>query len=256
MVKKEYKNVAILFGRKNSEGFPRKNLFPILDRPAVLYPILASYYASSVDKIFLSTDDPELVNIGEKYDVIPLSRPKELCTSDALIEDVMQYAFYQVKELLKSQPKYISILLCNSCNVIANTLDEAVEFLDYNEEYDSAITACKLNMYSPLRARRLTSDGFLEPFIPLDIVGNIEDLSCDRNSSGDVFFADGGLTVVRSEFLENVKRNLLPFRWMGNRIHLIEQIPGGSDIDDYWQVAAMEAWLTKHGFTKDSIPYK
>ena len=90
----------------------------------------------------------------------------------------------------------------------------------------------------------------------VDIVGNIEDLSCDRNSSGDVYFADGGLTVVRSEFLENVKRNLLPFRWMGNRIHLIEQIPGGSDIDDYWQVAAMEAWLTKHGFTKSLTPYK
>ena len=68
-----------------------------------------------------------LVDIAKKYDVIPLSRPRELCTSDALIEDVMQYAFYQVKEFLKSQPKYISILLCNSCNVIANTLDEVLD---------------------------------------------------------------------------------------------------------------------------------
>ena len=112
-----------------------------------------------------------------------------------------------------------------------------------------------ININNPI-ARRLTSNGVLEPFIPLDIVGNIEDLSCDRNSSGDVYFADGGLTVVRSDFLKDVKKNLLPFRWMGNRIHLMEQLPGGSDIDDYWQVAAMEAWLTKHGFTKDSIPYK
>ena len=125
-----------------------------------------------------------------------------------------------------------------------------------NPYYDSAITACKLNMYSPLRARKITSDGTLQPFIPLEMIGDVERLSCDRHSSGDVFFADGGLTVVRSEFLYDVKQNLLPFRWMGHRIHMIEQIPGGSDIDDYWQVAAMEAWLTKHGFTKDSTPYK
>jgi CMP-N-acetylneuraminic acid synthetase len=253
---KDYNNVAILFGRKNSEGFPRKNLYPILGRPAALYPILAAYHSQTVEKIFLSTDDPELVEIGKKYDIIPLDRPDELCTSEALIEDVMQYAFNQVKAKLNAQPKYISILLCNSCNVLAESLDEGVEFLENHNNYDSAITACKLNMYSPLRARKLKSDGTLEPFIPLEIVGDLGQLNCDRDSAGDAYFADGGLTVVRSGFLHDVKNNLLPFRWMGNRIHMIEQEPGGSDIDDYWQVAAMEAWLVKHGFSKTDTPYK
>ena len=45
------------------------------------------------------------------------------------------------------------------------------------------------------------------------------------------FFADGGLTIVRAKALENIKDNLLPFQWMGERIGYIEQLPGGGDID-------------------------
>ena len=105
-------------------------------------------------------------------------------------------------------------------------------------------------------AEKLKKNGTLAPFVPFEIFGNPKTLNCDRDSAGDAYFADGGLTVVRSGFLHDVKNNLLPFRWMGNRIHMIEQEPGGSDIDDYWQVAAMEAWLTKHGFTENTTPYK
>ena len=39
-------------------------------------------------------------------------------------------------------------------------------------------------------------------------------------------------------------------------IHMFEQYPGGSDIDDFWQVSAMEAWLKKNGFTKKKTPYR
>ena len=53
----------------------------------------------------------------------------------------------------------------------------------------------------PIRARKLTSNGYLEPFIKLNNFDNIEQANCDRDSLGDVYFADMGVSVVRSRCL-------------------------------------------------------
>ena len=252
----KYKNVAILFGRKGSQGFPGKNIYPVLGRPAALYPILAAFNSKKTNKIYLSTDDLKLKKLSLKYGVEILERPEKYCTSEALIEEVIQFTYRQLVEDLKIRTKYVTILLCNSCNVLAKLIDDATIFLDSNNNFDSVVTASKLNMYSPLRARKIDENGMLVPAVPLELVGKIKGFNSNRNSSGDVFFADGGMTVVRSDFLFDIKKNLLPFRWMGNKIHMFEQYPGGSDIDDFWQVSAMEAWLKKNGFTKKKTPYR
>ena len=41
---------AILFGRKGSLGFPGKNLYPVLDRPLCLYPLLAAVNSKKLTK--------------------------------------------------------------------------------------------------------------------------------------------------------------------------------------------------------------
>ena len=46
---------ALLLGREGSSGFPGKNVYPVLGRPLVAYPLLAANGASSVDRVDLST---------------------------------------------------------------------------------------------------------------------------------------------------------------------------------------------------------
>ncbi len=147
------------------------------------------------------------------------------------------------------------ITMCNACNIVSESIDRGVELLKSRPDFDSAITVCRYNMFTPLRARRLSEDGSLQPFVPLEALGDVKKLTCDRASTGDVYFADGGATVVRGHCLEDIRNNLLPFRWMGKRIHPIIQEPGGGDIDDPWQVAAMEVWLRRQGFSEGSTPY-
>ena len=66
---------AILFGRKGSVGFPGKNLYQVLGRPLLYYPLLAAKYSSQVDQIFVSTDDEEIMQIGEHFGAELISRP-------------------------------------------------------------------------------------------------------------------------------------------------------------------------------------
>src|SRR6202008_3440246 len=49
---------ALLLGREGSSGFPGKNVYPVLGRPLVAYPLLAAAGARSVDRVYLSTDSP------------------------------------------------------------------------------------------------------------------------------------------------------------------------------------------------------
>ena len=49
--------IAVLIGRKGSEGFPGKNLFKVLGKPMALYPMEAAIGCAEVDKVYLSTDD-------------------------------------------------------------------------------------------------------------------------------------------------------------------------------------------------------
>ena len=61
--------VALILGRGGNTGLPGKNVMPILGRPLMEYPILAAKNSKYCDKIFLSTDDLKIKDIGTKHNV-------------------------------------------------------------------------------------------------------------------------------------------------------------------------------------------
>ena len=87
--------------------------------------------------------------------------------------------------------------------------------------------------------------GFLKPFVPFNVFGNPKTLNCDRDSQGNVFYADMSLSVVRPKCLENLSSGLLPQKWMGKNIKAIESW-GGCDVDYEWQIPGVEYWLKKN----------
>ena len=100
-------------------------------------------------------------------------------------------------------------------------------------------------MWSPLRARKLVADGSLQPFVPFETFGNPATLNCDRDSQGDVLFADMSCSVVRPHCLDHLEEGLLPQKWMGQKIAPIHQ-EAGCDVDYEWQVPGVEWWLKKY----------
>ena len=114
-----------------------------------------------------------------------------------------------------------------------------------NPSADSVVTVSKYNMWSPLRARKLNDNGELIPFIPFEFFGDPSQLNCDRDSQGDILFADMGCSVVRPNNLENLDSGLLPQKWMGNKILPFYQ-EAGCDVDYEWQVPIVEWWLKKN----------
>jgi CMP-N-acetylneuraminic acid synthetase len=236
---------ALMLGRKGSVGFPGKNLFPVLGRPLAWYPINTAMKSGMVDRFFLSTDDSGLMDLARGSGCEVIERPPELCTPQALGEDAYKHGFEQICRVTGSTPELLVLLFCNAPTFTGAQIHEAVNALRKNPNLDSAVTVSKYNMWSPLRARQITKEGILQPFVPFEFFDN-QNLTCDRDSQGDAWFADVALMVVRPQNFQNLDSGLLPQKWMGKRIHPIKN-EAGLDVDYEWQLPQVEWWLKKHG---------
>ena len=245
--------VALLLGRKGSTGLPGKNLRPVLGRPLVAYPLLAARDSRYVDRIYVSTDDPVIATIARDHDAEVIDRPPELCTPEALGEDAYKHGYEVIRERVGGEIEMLALLFANAPTVSGELIDRGVEVLRADPTLDSAVTVSRYNMWSPLRARRQTEEGTLEPFVPFETFGDPATLNCDRDSQGDVWFADMGLSVVRPHCLDRMEEGLLPQRWMGRRIAPIESW-GGCDVDYEWQLPGVEHWLMAHGHEHADTP--
>lgn len=246
---------ALLLGREGSQGFPGKNIYPVLGRPLMAYPLLAAKNAKNIDKVYISTDSKRIKEIGRQYGAEIIDRPAELCTPQALGEHAFVHGFEVIKEINDEEVELMVLLFCNGATITSETIDEGIKILRDNPGIDSAVTVSRYNMWSPLRARKVGDDGLLHPFVPFETFGDPATLNCDRDSQGDVWFADMSVSIVRPRCLERLEEGLLPQKWMGQKIHPLKQW-GGLDVDYEWQIPQVEYWLKKHGFTEKETPYR
>ena len=246
---------ALMIGRAGSTGFPGKNIRPVLGRPLAAYPLMAARASRYVHRLYVSTDSPEIMEIARGHDAELIERPAELATKTALGEDVFAHGYHEIARRLAiddgKRVELMVLLFANAATVTGRHIDEGIEALRRDPKLDSAVTTSVYNMWSPLRARKLGPDGCLHPFVPFETFGDPKTLNCDRDSQGDVYFADMGLSVVRPHCLDHLEDGLLPQKWMGQRIHPIQSW-GGCDVDYEWQMPLVEFWLRQHGIGETS----
>jgi len=240
---------AILIGRKGSSGYPGKNTTPIAGHPMVWWPLQAATETSAIDRIYVSTDDPGIAAIAGDMGARLIERPAYLADNAALGEDAYVHAHQvitaELEEIGETVELYV-LLMANAVTISAAQLAEGIEVLRARPELDSAVTVSCYNMWSPLRARKITDDGLLQPFVPFETFGDPATLNCDRDSQGDVWFADMGASIVRPRNLDHLESGLLPQKWMGQAIHPIKNV-GGLDVDYPYQMPQAQWWLENAG---------
>lgn len=222
---------AIIMGRKGSEGFPGKNLYKVCGKPMAQW-VMEAALGAKCDEVYLTTDCPDLKRIADSLDVGVIERPPELCTSQALGEDVYKHAYK-----LHPYSDYYVLMMCNAPTVLPNHITDGV-FAVNERHWDSACTVSKYNMYHPCRARDISS-------------GNVENIhgklnvTCDRDSAGDAWFYDLGCAVAKNDGMKNMDWGMPPQRWLKGEIFPILN-EAGLDVDYEWQMGQVEWWLRKY----------
>lgn len=243
---------ALLIGKHNSGTVPGKNYRPVLGRPLCEYPLMAAHHCGQIDNIFVSTDSPNIADIGRTYGATIIDRPDELAKASSPTEFVFSHAYEEIKAM-GHDPEFLVLMFSNSPDTLPELIEQGIGMLKNDDELDSVLSVSRYNMFTPLRARKLNADGTSSPVLDLNSL-NIPN-TFDRDAMGDIYFADFGIQIVRPErCLIDPVGGALPFRWMGQKQGALKK-DYGFDIDEYWQIPVIEAWLREHGFTETKTPY-
>ena len=85
--------LAAIFARGGSKGVPRKNIRVLDGKPLIAYAIHTAQASSLIDRVIISTDDPEIAEVAQNCGgEIPFMRPPELAQDDSPEWEAWQHA--------------------------------------------------------------------------------------------------------------------------------------------------------------------
>lgn len=83
--------VALVPARSGSKGVPRKNMVNVLGVPLLTYTIKAALEASCIHDVWLSSEDDEILGVGQRLGAKVVIRPSKLATDEASATQVVQH---------------------------------------------------------------------------------------------------------------------------------------------------------------------
>lgn len=125
--------LGLIPARGGSKGIKKKNIRPLLGRPLISYTIECALACSLIDKVIVSTDDPEIAEIAKKWEAeVPFIRPSELAKDNTPMLPVMQHALETVESLY--QERVDILILLDPTSPLRKVKDIEEAFSIYNED--------------------------------------------------------------------------------------------------------------------------
>jgi YrbI family 3-deoxy-D-manno-octulosonate 8-phosphate phosphatase len=138
--------IAIIPARGGSKGIPQKNLTKVGGIPLVGRSVLAAVKATSIDRVFVSTDDDAIADCARHYGGEVVVRPAALSTDNATSETALLHVLDTLRETEGYVPDTLVFLQCTTPFTTADDIDKAVATLR-GEKADSLFTAIRFDHF-------------------------------------------------------------------------------------------------------------
>jgi CMP-N,N'-diacetyllegionaminic acid synthase len=153
--------IAFIPARGGSKSIPRKNVRPLGGKPLLAWPIDTAFASPEIDRVIVSTDDPEIAGVATQFGAELHDRPKELSGDSSLVIDAVRHLKLQLENSGRS--KQIFVLLeatspFRTPQMISRCLRRLID-----DNLDSIATFSESEV-SPERIWRI-SDGKPSPYI-------------------------------------------------------------------------------------------
>ena len=196
------KILVVIPARGNSKRIHRKNIRLLADKPLIAYAIDIAKSSKYVDDVVVSTDDPKIMRIAEKFGASIVRRSPDLAGDRIPVDPVVLDATVQKEKQAFDEYDIVITIQATSPLLKSTTLDKAIEkFDDYNVDTVISVRGEKhlrwmldesKNHYYPLYSERLNQE-----YLPTD------------------FIETGGFFATRRAFLKPNSR-------IGNNVELLE----------------------------------
>ena len=164
------KNIlGLITARGASRGIPRKNIVPLAGKPLLIYTAEASLASERLTRVVLSTDDDEIVKIGEEAGIeVPFRRPAKLSTDVSSSLDVAQHAVSWLEKNDGWRADAVMILQPTSPLRKTEHIDRAIEIMEENQA-DTVVSVIEVpHNFNPYSVMQL-ENGWLKDFITNEV---------------------------------------------------------------------------------------
>lgn len=199
--------LAIIPARGGSKRLPRKNVLDLCGKPLIAWSIKAGLNSKYIDKVVVSSDDDDILNISLNFGAETIKRPIDLANDTATTFDA-------IKHTIENVEKYDYIVLLQPTSPLRNEkhIDEAIELLE-KKKADAIVSVCEMD-HSPLWSNTLPKDGNMSNFLKDEILNKrSQDLEKYYRLNGAIYICKTEKLIENKSFF--LKDNI--FAYIMNR---------------------------------------
>lgn len=204
--------LAIIPARGGSKRLPRKNVLGLCGKPLIVHTIEAALKSEYINKVIVSSDDEEILNISSNFGADIIKRPVELASDTATTFDA-------IKHTIENVEKYDYIVLLQPTSPLRNAkhIDEAIELLEIKNA-DAVVSVCEMD-HSPLWSNTLPNDGNMRGFLREEILNKrSQDLEKYYRLNGAIYICKTEKLIENKSFF--LKENI--FAYIMNRENSVD----------------------------------
>ena len=149
--------LGVILARAGSEGLKGKHLRDLLGKPVIEYTFAYANRCLLLTKTVVSTDCPEISKLAKAAGFAVITRPAELATSDASVQDVMLHALETVEKTGEFKADALVVLYGNVPIRPIGIVDQAIELLQ-KTGCDSVRSFCPVGKWHPTWMSSLDGD--------------------------------------------------------------------------------------------------
>ncbi len=192
------KILALIPARGGSKGVPKKNIKLLKDFPLISYTIAAAKLSKKINKVVVTTDSQEIVDISLKYNAeVPFLRPSELANDSSNDIDFVVHALDWLENNENFIPDLVVLLRPTTPLREVEYLDDAIEELIKNNKATS-LRSSHIVAESPFKWFSIKDDFYT----PICDKYNLEDTSKPRQFFPDVYIPNGYVDVLKIDFIK------------------------------------------------------
>lgn len=187
--------LVVVPARGGSKRVPRKNLRKLAGQPLIAHTAAAISLAGLTARTVLSTDDPEIAEIGAALGwCVPFLRPAELATDSAATADVVLHALDAAGAILDGDPDWTMVLQPTSPFRDPNALRAALAAVAADPTAEGVVGMRRLHV-APAHVFRLGRFGEINQIADVEAV-----------ERGEVAMTpNGALYLIRTATLRRTK---------------------------------------------------
>jgi CMP-N,N'-diacetyllegionaminic acid synthase len=150
--------LAVIPARGGSKRLPRKNILDLNGKPLIVWSIEAGLKSKYIDKVIVSSNDKEILDISQDHGADTIKRPDNLASDTATTFDA-------IKHTIENVEKYDYVILLQATSPLRNEkhIDEAIELLE-SKNASAVVSVCETD-HSPLWSNILDDSLSMKSFL-------------------------------------------------------------------------------------------